>query len=126
METTKVVATITIHPTVPTGFTWVAELAGQTGEGTGEPEQNPTNAVWRAVDWLRAQDDTLRGNVRIISVDGTEEAICPVYVIPTYYVLPWKPAQHRIDLDRVATATDFDQLAESLAGDTLRMELPRG
>lgn len=89
---TKAVAEISIRKVDSAWFTWAVfapGLACHAGEGHGS---SPTDALYRAVDSVRADDSRPSGQLAVYSLSGTEVARAPLYSVPRYELLRWSAA----------------------------------
>ena len=91
------------------GFAWTAFVPGIRADkskgGVGHAP-SATEAVWRAVDSIRSEDDRLSGLVEIFSLDGESVARAPLWAVPQFDLLEWEPAAVPIGLATDAEPTE--------------------
>lgn len=88
---TKSVAEISIRQVDDAWFTWAVfapGLACHAGEGHGASR---TDALYRAVDSVRAVEPQPVGEVTVYSTTG-DVARSPLWAVPRYELLSWRPA----------------------------------
>lgn len=93
-----VVAEISVHRVINcAGFGWSLLTVDQAlpRELVGGMALTATEAVWLAVDALRDAQPVIGdghgGSVAVYSVDGESVATAPLYAVPQYELLRWRP-----------------------------------
>lgn len=68
---------------------WRASIPGRSAVDHHGVCRTPTEAVWRAVDAIRA-DDSVCGTIEIHSLGGDRVARVPMWAVPSYDQLQWQ------------------------------------
>lgn len=92
MEITKAVAEISIRRVDDAWFTWSVFSPGlgcHAREGHG---CSATEALYRAVDSVRADEARPNGQLAVYSLTGDRVALAPLWSVPPYALLPWAAA----------------------------------
>lgn len=95
---TKVVAEISIHRVGSSWFAWALFAPGRPSNERAGSSPSPTEALWRAIDNLRDDDELSppSGQIAVLSHDGHRIAYAPVWAVPQYEHLQWRSVAEEI------------------------------